>query len=240
MKKFLTTGFLASLLVLFTSCLGEGSSIDERTTYGIAVAHGNSYAPIVYEATGLYVYSEQLSLELREGDCIIYHRSIDLAAQESGTGYYKAAVGDYKILPYTSPVDYFNTDDVLSKEFTTSNLMPKAFLEGRLFVATSHPKIASDQKNNFYTQCSGEADIEDGEHVYNIYLRATERVEGERTKTQNEELSIVDLRELIAIEKNAGRRTMNVKIHYATEFNSESTLVTKWGSFGFPITILED
>jgi len=226
MKKFIITSFLLSLLVVFTSCLGDGSSTEEDTTYGVVVRKGSRL--LILDAKGYYTSSPELLTTLNEGDCIFYRRFINFDVQESNE-YYAVSVVGYGVVPYADFRNNVDTDNILENEFTISQINPITLLDGKLFFLTYHPKVASDQKNNFHIECTETPETIDGKRVYNLYVRVVERVKGEETKIPTEKRNVADISRLIQTEKNAGNKVLNIKFNYISELNADSTVAT-WSS----------
>ena len=226
MKKFIITSFLLSLLVVFTSCLGDGSSTEEDTTYGVVVRKGSRL--LILDAKGYYTSSPELLTTLNEEDCIFYRRFINFDVQESNE-YYAVSVVGYEVVPSADFRNNVDTDNILENEFTISQINPITLLDGKLFFLTYHPKVASDQKNNFHIECTETPETIDGKRVYNLYVRVVERVKGEETKIPTEKRNVADISRLIQTEKNAGNKVLNIKFNYISELNADSTVAT-WSS----------
>jgi hypothetical protein len=226
MKKFIITSFLLSLLVVFTSCLGDGSSTEEDTTFGVVVRKGSRL--LILDSKGYYTSSPELLTTLNEGDCIHYRRFINFDVQESNE-YYSVSVVDYYKVPYADFRNNVDTDNIIENEFTISQINPITLLDDKLFFSTVHPKVASDQKNNFHIECTETPETIDGKRVYNLYVRVVKRVAGEKTETPTALLNVADISRLIQTEKNAGNKVLNIKFNYISELKEDATVAT-WSS----------
>lgn len=225
MKKSIITGFVLSLFVLFTSCLGSGSNVEDNNAYGVVVRKDSHL--LILEADK-YVYSAELLSELNEGDCIYYRRLINYDVQESNE-YLVAEASAHRVATDAMLRPYVDTANVVRKEFTIDRISPVTLIDGKLFFWTHHSKVASDQKNNFHIEYSETPETIDGKRVFNLFVRVVKQLEGEKTESSDDLLNVADISNLIQLEKSEGYKTLNIKFSYITELNSDST-IAKWGS----------
>ena len=129
-----------------------------------------------------------------------------------------------------------DTTVVLDKErLVTLDFKKSIYLEGRFFLQTQHINHQVDQKDIFNLSYNPDQEVEkddDGQRIYNLYLRVTqEGGTGDSTKWINTTAFTIDkfLDQSKAIESREGQNVINFKINYAERYNADTTACV-WGA----------
>lgn len=187
MKQFkFLAGAAASILLLFTSCLGDTSTTQDYQ-YLPGVVTGGTFSRTIVETQVGRVYSEQLNGLFNDGDCMLISFQYDSDdpnnANEKENGY-----SYVKLLASPTPIDPWNAHSI---EADTSKLMDEAEIPlltavssfaytGKHFFLTSGFSGLTDQKNDWFLYFDPEQEPvqQDGKNVYTFVMRAIKRIDG--------------------------------------------------------------
>ena len=155
--------------------------------------------------------------DLKEGDCCVVDFKTNFS-EELGNGVYNAEIYKYDSVAVW-PLDFKKS----------------IYLEGRFFLQTQHINHQVDQKDIFNLSYNPDQEVEkddDGQRIYNLYLRVTqEGGTGDSTKWINTTAFTIDkfLDQAKAIESREGQNEINFKINYAERYNADTTACV-WGA----------
>ena len=158
-------------------------------------------------------------------------------SEELGNGVYNAEIYKYdSVAVWPLHETLTDTTVVLDKErLVTLDFKKSIYLEGRFFLQTQHVNHQVDQKDIFNLSYNPDQEVEkddDGQRIYNLYLRVTqEGGTGDSTKWINTTAFTIDkfLDQAKAIESREGQNEINFKINYAERYNADTTACV-WGA----------
>ena len=136
-------------------------------------------------------------------------------------------------MPFTTAISQFMASTIAFKNLSVFfSFFPDFFF---FFLQTQHVNHQVDQKDIFNLSYNPDQEVEkddDGQRIYNLYLRVTqEGGTGDSTKWINTTAFTIDkfLDQAKAIESSEGQNVINFKINYAERYNADTTACV-WGA----------
>lgn len=192
-KKMSCLGaFFLMAVVMFTSCLGEGSNVMERPIVGVVTTHPQTFQKVL-DVGGVY-FSAVDFLDKSDGACWWVHYRLDNDLPENAnagqTGIYTVAIlNKYEYERHDVASQLTDSSVLLEKELPLMNPVYnfQGYIQGRIFLdhALNQPK---GQQNNWDLSYDYQKmyEEESGERVYELYIRAT--VKSESTNSAENQL----------------------------------------------------
>lgn len=255
MKKLKFLGVVAMATVLLTSCLDGGNNEQQYESYAVVKMSTKSFKMLAYEnSSPLPIYHSQLE-GLNEGQCIRAFQKInfDDPINSAGNDYYTASEFQYvkittgNVLPVLE-----DTTAVKEKEIPVLDaaLIPQlgTYIEGMLFVATSHPNSETDQQTEVVLSYNRGSEVEEvnGKRVYNLFLRAQKLTDGKNSTGNITAETAFPMSSFFSyassIEKGKSQEYVHFRFNYIKEIDKD-TKKAVWAStqvIDYPIPTKEN
>lgn len=254
MKKLKFLGVMAMAALLFSSCL-DGNNEQEGVSVGVVDFSMEAMRNLAYVDDYTAIYSPQFET-LNTGDCIVFPFTInyDDPANSAGNKYLTATVTSYAKLDQGNVEMLVDTATIRGGEITTvdasvisgDGMGYYGTIKNYLFLGSSHPNTASEQKNIYVLQCdpNQKAQEVEGKRVYDFFLRVIKREDGKGSVATNTLNYVFNagyvIESLKAQEKEAGEEALYIRLNYIKEFNQDTTVAT-WGTSKIlPFSIKKD
>lgn len=239
MGKRVLVGLCLLTFLLLISCMGEDAGLINYHRVGVVRETPIQCIYTSDDEGNIYVVSSsdfENRTDLEDGDCC----SVDFKTSFTdmlADGVYDADIFSYDTVPVCPLYDELTDTSVIvtNERLVTLYFDKSIYLEGRFFLETKHKNHQEDQTdimNLSYDPEEGAEEDEDGERVYNLYLRvAQEGGTGDSTTyIRTTAFTIADfLDQAKEIEDLAGLDRINFRIKYPTGFNADTTACV-WGS----------
>jgi hypothetical protein len=240
MKKWslsLTSAVLwITAMTMFTSCLEGGKNSFSNETIGVVRFDTKTFRNVLDIPGAVALYSPAFE-NMQEGACCYVVYEVDMNAPENdpavlqANGYYTATITfKEEIDKYAmSPGILTDTTKVLTAEtaITEPIYSTLGYLNGVLFMLHQLKK-PSDQRTSWNLSYDAQNMMQDesGKHIYNVYLRATVRIESAKTPEDSSEACAYDMKYFMEtaaqMEKSAGNGTFYIRFNYVSEIKDEA------------------
>lgn len=256
--KFLGMAAAAAGMVLLTSCM-DGKNEQSGSGIGVVDTSTKVFKRLVYVGDSfypLYISNIANDLEIKDGDCIYFGYSINGDQPENANsavnGYMVAALNGVSLIENGNSTQSMlqDTTKTMEKELllTSAELSSPIKTEQfeKMVVGSMFKEMLTDQKNEYFLSWNQTPEVIESERVYTFFLRCVKKENGKAPTLNNKgELRAFDVRSFMSMaksqEKAADKKMINVRIAYASKFNSDSTKVAEWGkSKRFQWPILEE
>lgn len=234
--KFKAFAALAALVIMLTSCLGDGGN--EVNLYGVAgvVEYSTTtFKKVIRISDGSLIYSQAVDNDasIMEGDCCLVDLYIDYSKQNvSQTGYYSATVSNYvTISKGMSDMNMTDSLKLQDNEQMVYDIPSLNYIDKYLFVYTQHKEL-TNQVNQYQLSFNPTETVstDTGTRTYNLYLTCQKTKDGiapEVTPYHVNAFNVESIMHQIATqEKNLGNSKFSFKIKYIKTINSDKTFST--------------
>lgn len=232
-------GLLLLILAGLTSCMGDGSNAINYHRVGVVRENPMRCIYTCNDLGEVFVISSpdfENRTDVKDGDCCEVDFKTNFS-EDLGGGVYNAEILKYDTVHvwplYESLTD---TSTVLPKErLVTLDFKKNIYLDGHFFMQSQHVNHQMDQSDIFNLSYDPDQTIEmgeEGERIYNLYLRITqEGGTGDSTRWIKTSAFTIDkfLDQAKAIESSEGQSAVNFKVNYALSFNADTTACV-WGA----------
>ncbi|MDR1332272.1 MAG: hypothetical protein LBK07_09240 [Tannerella sp.] len=229
---------VALAATMLSSCLEGGGNTTSGQVVGVVRFDLNSGKNVLdisaYDSFHSLAFSNK-----EEGTCCYVYYELDYEDPEN-TAEKIAANGYYTVTVLAQ--EEINRFYMLSEADTVSVALPNetplkdpvpqigGYVKGILFLGhllNARPKQVTDWRLS-YDREHMSVD-ENGENVYDVYLRATIRSEGTTTAEDMYETSAYDMTPYIEnaarLEKNLGKDKVSIRVNYVSDINDDGTVV---------------
>ncbi len=254
MKNFLLGGLVAICGLIMTSCLGEGSNQSSGYAYGVVEFNGTKKL-INTGDNSVKFYSPTINSDysIENGDCCYFHfvwdQDIPENADWATKGYATVTVDYYEPIASNYYATRFLTDTTqvdANEQLVSEAAAVWEFTKDRLFFGVLLKDIKTKQEHS-YDLSFNEAQepvMENGEKVYNLYLRVIKTKEGESPVKDQAIVNAYNMAPFFQTigrkEQAAGSKKINFKINYVNSLNESKTKpvwkATEMMSYTFPET----
>lgn len=233
---------LMMAILMFTSCLGDGSNSYTRTSVGV-IGYSKNYQKVLQLSEYESIYSAYFS-DYQEGDCCYAHYELDLDLPENNSeivnanGYYTVKVSQKgKFDQYAMSYNMTDTTKLLPNETPITHPVydnGAQYVKGRLFVTHQFVQLEKQQTN---WEISYNPDFNDipknnntGNNIYDVFLRATITTAGSGTKGDGFPTNAYNMTNYFNTvanrEKSAGNKTFDIRFNYVSEIDTAKNLMT--------------
>lgn len=250
MKKTSLLGvFFLSVMLMFTSCLGDGSNVIEYPALGVVTTHPTTFQKVI-DVGGIYYYAPDF-LDKSDGSCWWIYYQLDKDSDDNAnagqTGIYTVTIlNKYEYERHNASYMLTDTTKLLEKELAIIHPAYNngiGYIKGRLFLehALNQPnKQQNDWDLSYNSQNMFEE--ENGERVYECYIRATIKTESSNS-AENQLIPCAyymkDFFETAARkEKSDNKTSMSFRIHYVSEIKDEKITWAKTEKINIPIAYI--
>ena len=239
MKKLLFGCFVIATFFMQTSCLGDGENNSSGYVLGVVEFDYTTLSNMIYFSDSdypMYIGSDYSS-SIQSGECCYLEYTLygENNPDVYNTGYYVVAPSGYSVIPqYSLSSTLTDTTTVLEDELVTNTVLAYNYVKGYLFLSSTHDNVGDGQENDFDLSYNYnmEPDVENGNNVYNLYLRVRKTKDGTSPTTTTELLKTYYIKYFIdnitALEKNKGNSSIYFRIKYVTKFGDES--ISTWST----------
>ena len=251
MKKFILKNvvlFFVTLL-LITSCMGEGKSVESGQTFGVVrFDYKTSYNLLdVSDYESLYSIRFQTT-EINDGDCYLVAFEIDHGIPENSlesvnaNGFLsvtiidKAPIERWAVSPLLTDTSKVMTNEVA----ITSSTLNWQYVKG-IFFTVSSLEIPSNQTMNWNLSYDMDNTLteEHGQKFYNVFLRTTIRSQGTFAK---EAIVVANafnmnyyLKSIAKEVKETGGKSIILRINYPSEISKDEQITWKYEAIDIPV-----
>ena len=221
-------------IVMFTSCLGDGSNTHKAPTVGV-VRYDYKSAKYLLDTYGwgtFYSESFNSSPDVREGACYYFNFELDMDLPEnsnsvvSTTGYYKILlVNKSELSRYSMSPVFLDTTTLLTNEIPIINpyYALGGYVKGIIFLQ-HHIKQPEGQSHVWNLSYNTQDMVveENGTRYYDVFIRATiDGSAGTKTPTDMAPLNAYDMKYFLEsaanVEKNQKDKVVNIRFNYVSE-----------------------
>ena len=225
--------FFVSLL-LFASCMGEGSNTATGTLYGVVRMDNNTLKKVLDVNEYESLYSPTILNNRDLGACLFVYYEVDYDLPDNSpenieaNGYLTVTYMQVLVEGERQDMWYnMDTSNILHNEVAINDPASEgvfAYVKGRGFF-WSVVTIPSDQKMSWYLSCDIQ-NVEKNEHkTYDVFLRCTAEDVGTKPIEQEGFLNAYNMKlflETIARqEKDLGSGNFTLRINYVSAVNDE-------------------
>ena len=257
MKKISLLGaFFMMAVMLFTSCLGEGSNEDTRKAVGIVRFDSQSSKFVLDTSPFGTVYSPVFNspeMAYNEGACYLLELTVNYDLPENSpeainsNGFYTVIVNwKYEVDRYAiyggSSID---TSTVLTNEIPIIDplLSIDGYVKGVLFFQHGVEKSDDQSISCRLTYDMESMFTEEGqERIYDVFLRATKNTEGTKTPSKAAIASAYDMKYYLesAARKEADEKNtrVNLRLNYASEIKDGKITWKKTEKIPIDVTLI--
>lgn len=237
MQKGSGWGMLILVVLLWTSCMGEGGHLVRYSSRRAVVQESPWKSLYVTDDSipeGYLISSSDLEgrEELKAGDCCVVEYRVDFAEQYKD-GVYAAEILRCDLLPkwYLSPQMTDTAAILVNEQFSTPIFTKGQYMKGRYFLDVQF-KQHQDSRQDLVELSYNPKEVlqigENGQRVYNLYLRAWKEGIDDSTKVNSKVVPtafvIEDfMEETGRKEMELGNETLNFVINYPQRFNTDTT-----------------
>ena len=230
MKKTSLLGvFFLSVMLMFTSCLGDGSNVSSGTVIGVVRFDTETFRNVLDVSEYQSLYSIAFK-DMNEGDCCTVYYELDMDDPENQSEklqlnkYYTIKVlNKASISKYNISNSLTDTTKLLTNEISIDNPIygnSNFYIKGNLFLVHEFDE-PTDQKSlwNISYDPKNMVAGEGKDKVYNVYIRAT------NTGTQSTKLTYQTnaynmgyyLKQIANQEKNLNNESFKLNFNYVSE-----------------------
>lgn len=231
--KFKAFAALAALVIMLTSCLGDGGN--EVNLYGVAGVieySATTFKKVIRISDGSLIYSQAVDNDasIMTGDCCLVDLYIDYSKQNvTQTGYYTATVSNYVTVRkgYTD-MNMTGGLKLQDNEQMIYDIPSMNFISNYLFIYSQHKEL-TNQENQYQLSFNPNEEVssDTGTRTYNLYLTCQKTKDGiapEVTPYHVNAFNVETLmRQIATQEKNLGNTKFSFKINYIKTINSDKT-----------------
>lgn len=237
MQKLGGWGVLILVVLLWTSCMGEGGHL-VRYSSRKAVVQENPWKSLYVTddsiPEGYLISSSDLEgrEDLKAGDCCVVEYRVDFAEQYKD-GVYAAEILRCDLLPkwLLSPQMTDTAAILVNEQFPTPLFSKGKYMKGRYFMDVQFKEHQDSRQDLLELSYNPKEELrigEDGIRVYNLYLRAWKEGIDDSTKVSSRVVPTAFVIEDFAEEtgrreKELGYETLNFVINYPQRFNTDTT-----------------
>ena len=236
MKQFFIRGICLFLCVSMTACMGEGGDTINYHRVGVVREQPMRCIYTTDELGGVFIVSSpefEQREDLKDGDCCEVDFKTNFS-EDLGNGVYKAEIVSYDSVAVW-PMEHVMTDTTRvfpNEQLFNLNIKKTLYVDGHLFLFTDHSAHVEGQKDFFQLSYNPEQEVElgeEGERIYNLYLRSTQWQPQDSTARPShwyntEAFRAKDfLEEVKAKEIQEGQDAIHFKINYAERFDADTT-----------------
>lgn len=257
--KFLGMAAAAAGMVLLTSCM-DGNNEQTGPGAGIVDTSSKSFKRLIYMGDNffpLYVSRIANDMAIEDGSFILFNYTINGDQPENvnsaANGYMVAALNDEPFVikdGFSSQSMLQDTTKTMEKELLAISVQFSSPVKSdryeKMVVAPIFKEALTEQKNEYYLSWSQTPEVIENNRVYTMFVRSVKKEDGKAPTLNNwGEYRAFDVMSFMSMaksqEKAADKKQINLRIAYASKFNSDSTKVTEWGkSEIYSIPILEE
>lgn len=231
-------------IVLFTSCLGDGSNTHKTSTVGV-VRYDYKTAKYLLDTYGwgtFYSPSLNSTADVREGACYFFNFELDMDLTENSnsvvntTGYYTITlVNKSELSRYSMSPVFLDTATLLTNEIPliTPLLSLGGYVKGIVFLQ-HHIKQPEDQSYTWNLSYNTQDMVveENGTRYYDVFVRATiNGSAGTKTPVDIAPLNAYDMKYFLEsaanVEKSQKDKVVNVRFNYISEIKDENKVWKK-------------
>ncbi len=242
MKQFkFLAGATASILLLFTSCLGDTNST--RDYHNVpAMASSSSFTKTIIESSIGKIYSESLNGMYSDEDCMLVSFQYDSSdpnnvnEAENGYSYVKLLAMPTSVDKGYAEIAKTDTSALIDEKeiaLTLGSYAGAGGYAGKYLFLYSVFKGMTDQKNRWYLFYDEqqtprkESDV----NIYTLFIRAVEADPGKTPAINNEKMNAFRVANIIdeINSKERGNTVFGLDIQYISEINEETSAPT-WKS----------
>lgn len=237
--KILCAAAIASIALLFTSCLGD---TDNSGTFSNlpGVARFSSGIIIVDTQWGP-IHASEFDLSLYEGDCVLvsfnWNLDSDINNNYQNRGYVEVSLLSSPTAINKVSADRYlgDTTNPLTNEIAVTRGMSSAAYVNGCFFVTSHYEGMTKQTNSWKLSIdeSQKPTVKDGINIYTFYLRAIREENGVSPSGEFVDINAFDIKYIIdAINDN--EKTSNssqyfgINLKYASKI--EKDMMVEWST----------
>ncbi|MDR2918327.1 MAG: hypothetical protein LBV72_03050 [Tannerella sp.] len=232
MKKVNAFGAIFLMaIVLFTSCLGDGSNTQSATTVGV-VRYDYKSGKYLLDTYGWGVFYSSALNSTTEGACYYFNFELDydLADNNSSvvntTGYYTISIGTkYEVARYSMSPVLLDTTTLLTNEIPLVNPLASVdgYVKGIFFLQHTY-KQPEDQKYAWSLSYDTQNAVieESGKRIYDVFIRAAiSGSAGTKTATEGGVANAYNMKSFFEsaayVEKNQTDKVVNVRFNYVSD-----------------------
>lgn len=261
MKKLKCLGVVAMATLLLTSCLEGGENSASGTVFGVLSYEYKTGKNLLYDSdVSVPFYVAALANDpnfMGGNEAVVADLNISWDSAENADytskGYITATLnsanGYTKLDKYPIYPVLTDTSKTLSKEILLTSVATQGYkkVKDHLFLSLNHSTIVNDQKNTLELSYdrTKEPEVVNGKRVYDFFVRVVKTEDGKGATMQNPSQTVVfdgsnQLDLLVSAEKAQSAESLNLRLHFAKSFNSDSTKVTTWGSEIINLPIIKE
>lgn len=229
-----------AILLLLTSCLGDDGGNSGTLRQVFVKARYANMRTFLDAPNGDVYYSDRV-IDLTPGDWYLIDFSYDMNSPEN----LNAAENGFivvNLLANPEPIskgivnrEGSDLEKPIDGEFPLiDGLTGFGYMLNDLFISSKF-KALTDQRSQFFMifDYSQEPEVEQGQSVYNVYIRAKVTLEGKSPSGEANLLTYYNVEHIMEVinqqEKNKGNDSFYLKVNYVSEINEE-TGELKWES----------
>ncbi|MDR2119308.1 MAG: hypothetical protein LBP64_00335 [Tannerella sp.] len=237
-RKLFCSAAIVAAAVTLSSCLEGGGNSVRQQTAGVVRLDLKSFKNVLDVSAYEAVYSPAFA-NMEEGTCCYIYYELDYELPENASnavaanGYYTVTVMD------KTEVDRYHMSSVADTSSValpdeTPVIDPRAeiggYVKGIIFLI-HQIKSPEDQKTNWMLSYDRENPYktENGENIYDVYLRAVVRIPGTKTSEERHESCAYDMTAFIEgaalQEKSRGKDVVAIRFNYVSSINEDGTVV---------------
>jgi hypothetical protein len=242
MKKLFYGGLITACIMMLGSCLESGSNEQQREGAVGVIRFDTKSVKMVIESPDFYpflYYGPGLeSIELNEGDCVMFGYSVDFNSDVNvdyqTTGIIQGTISQIARLDQFSCTSYLiDTTTLMGEErpiaYAVSSSGGYLYFSGKLFLVSDFSYKEKQQIQwHLYYDPELPAENTDGKNIYSLFLRTTILVDDVNGTTQQG--SVINTFNAVNffnatqnIEKNLGKEKVYFKINHIKEIKEDST-----------------
>lgn len=250
MKKISLLGvFFMMTVMLFTSCLGDGSNMVEREEVGVVTVHDKTFEKVLDVGGGIYFRAPDFDI-VNEGVCyyVYYRLDYDLPENANPTtaGYYTVTIlRKEEFERHGMALSITDTSKVIENELPIKNPVYQLFryYKDRLFLGhlINQPKNQQNYWDLSYDYQNMVTE-ENGMRTYELYIRASVRSESSNSPEDQLKLCAYEasnfFRAAANNEKNEGESTLYFRFNYVSEIKDGKITWAKTDRIPISVTLI--
>lgn len=225
---------LMMAILMFTSCLGDGSNSQSATTVGV-VRYDYKTAKYLLDTYGwgaFYSGSLNSSVDLREGACYYFNFELDFDLPENSssvvntTGYYTITLGQkLEVSRYSMSSAFPDTTTLLTNEIPLVNPLAAVdgYVKGIFFLQHTYKQPADQSYSWNLSYNTQDMVVEEGnDRIYDVFIRASiSGSAGTKTPDTDGVANAYDMKYYIesaaGVEKGLKKDVVNIRFNYVSE-----------------------
>ncbi|MCD7931828.1 MAG: hypothetical protein LUH15_10975 [Tannerellaceae bacterium] len=242
--KLVFVAALTAVVLMLTSCMGDGSNSYSGHGYGIVKYDATTGRTLLFGAYYYPLYSAELQL-YPENEYLAVYYSLDLDdetnANYTDKGYVVANIsiqGSESEGIKRGSVDYYSTIDIKTPqkdEVKTAGFEILNLVDYRLISGIGISNYNKEDQLSYTMECDIDQEPENngssGLKVYDLYLRTIQITTSSSSGSANAELVVFPLSSPInnfkAKESSAGRSSFYIRFNYATSVSEDNITWTQ-------------